>query len=52
MSSMKREAEIKSSQGAAIVSNTVKSHAADPVVVKKVKEAKAFFKKAGFPKSN
>ncbi|MDR3695155.1 hypothetical protein [Mucilaginibacter sp.] len=48
---MKRAVEIKSeSLGGAIVSNTVKSHASDPVVIKKAEEAKAFFKKAGFPK--
>ena len=34
----------------AIVSDKVKSHASDPVVIKKAEEAKAFFKKAGFPK--
>jgi len=51
MSTMKREAEIKpASLGGAIVSNTVKSHAGDPVVIKKAEGAKAFFKKAGFPK--
>ena len=51
MSTMKRAVEIKSaSSRRAIVSNTVKSHANDPVVVKKAEEAKAFFKKAGFPK--
>ena len=47
-----KSAEIKSAPlGGAIVSDVVKSHANDPVVVKKVEEAKAFFKKAGFPKS-
>ena len=51
MSTIKRAAEIKSAPlGAAIVRNSVKSHASDPVVVKKAEEAKAFFKKAGFPK--
>jgi hypothetical protein len=51
MSTMKRAVEIKSaSLSGAIVSHTVKSHANDPVVVKKTEEAKAFFKKAGFPK--
>ena len=51
MSTMKKAIEIKSaSLGEAIVSNTVKSHANDPVVIKKAEEAKAFFKKAGFPK--
>ena len=42
--------EVKKLKGGAIASNTVKSHANDPVVVKKAEEAKAFFKKAGFPK--
>jgi hypothetical protein len=51
MSTMKKAVEIKpASLGGAIVSNTVKSHASDPVVIKKAEEAKAFFKKAGFPK--
>lgn len=52
MSTTKRAVEsIKPAPlGGAIVSNTVKSHASDPVVIKKAEEAKAFFKKAGFPK--
>lgn len=51
MSTMKKAAEIKPAPlGGAIVRNSVKSHASDPVVVKKAEEAKAFFKKAGFPK--
>lgn len=51
MSTTKRAVESKSaSLGGAIVSNAIKSHANDPVVIKKVEEAKAFFKKAGFPK--
>ena len=51
MSTIKRTVEIKSaSLGGAIVSDTVKSHDSDPVVIKKADEAKAFFKKAGFPK--
>ena len=50
---MKRAVEIKrASLGGAIVSDAVKSHASDPVVIKKAEEAKAFFKKAGFPKGN
>jgi hypothetical protein len=36
--------------GRAIVSKEIKSHSNDPFVVKKVEEAKAFFKRAGFPK--
>jgi hypothetical protein len=51
MSTIKRAVEIKAaSSGRATVSKTVKSHASDPVVIKKAEEAKAFFKKAGFPK--
>ncbi len=52
MSTIKRAVGGKSaSLGGAIVSDTIKSHASDPVVVKKAEEAKAFFKKAGFPKA-
>lgn len=51
MSTIKRAAGIKpATLGGAIVSDLVKSHASDPVVIKKAEEAKAFFKKAGFPK--
>jgi hypothetical protein len=51
MSKLKKAVEIKSaSLGGAIASRSVKSHANDPVVIKKAEEAKAFFKKAGFPK--
>jgi len=37
--------------GRGILSKDIKSHSNDPVIVKKVEEAKAFFKKAGFPKA-
>ncbi len=37
--------------GRGILSEDIKSHSNDPVIVKKVEEAKAFFKKAGFPKA-
>ncbi len=53
MSTMKREVEIKpASLGEAIVSNTVKSHAGDPVVIKKAEEAKAFLRKQVSQKVN
>ena len=50
MSEAINKSEIKNLKGNDIVSSTVKSHASDPVVIKKAEEAKAFFKKAGFPK--
>ncbi len=37
--------------GRAIVSKEIKSHSNDPFIVKKVQDAKAFLKRAGYPKS-
>jgi len=46
MSEVIKKSEFKNLKG-----NDIGSHASDPVIIKKAEEARAFFKKAGFPKN-